>query len=476
MTVDNKIKLISQEIKKITEEYKTNEKLIHALIDSKGIEYAFYNERPWAAFVSSGLVSALETNSILEAHSQELPIKGVDEDTIKKIKNDFLKSSGFSHKKIDKKQYSSYNIDSFFHTTNDDVSFFVEYKVNKKFQMIDLAIDFLKFLIYTSSNESSNDIFVYVVGYKGPTTLEPISDDFFEITSEKITSVDKDKNIYIYRNNTLSSGSNSDYIKMAAELELFKNISDGSTSMETDKYDQYKNSKVINNLEIYGRNVATSNKMAANSKKIIELRDKMKKAWQFEGNAIDDEKLILIKITMSKLKTTKLAKDKATDDTHYVNHKATNWLLSFITAGAKKFGIDLEDSYFEIRDIRYDGKIINSKGNVGKKFKSMIEASTKIIEEDNQFSKEDVYRVVMHISDYYNLTHEFPEEETDKNHVRMPKLNPDYNAFIKLKETEKIYKKLYKDIFDEEFNYERFNETQDKNDQIGLKVMKKLLK
>lgn len=421
------------------EEYKKLEEKTMKRIESKKIEYSYHNERPVAQFITNYIDNKLGDDAFA---FHELPIKGLSEEEIKDVKKKFSTKLKLSDKSIEVK-FKRYYVDGYIGFSkpnqNENDGFFIEYKVNKKFNYLNFAIDILKFLIYTSRTEQRNTL-LYIELRKDNPSFSKISSTPYQTDIKNIETDKLDKhNIFIIDVNSLKIDDpeiQKQLILIDELKEFYDNLSDDST-LDKKKFDKFNNSVELEKITIYGKKVFFSKKILKNAEKIISLYKAAKKKMKAVDGALIEEDYNRISEAMKALRDSTIAKKNKSSDSHNVSNKMSNWLLSFLKSTAKKMMI--QEPEFITGDVYHDGSYHDVPNN---NFEEMVAVSDGVIKKE-EFNEERLFKILKHLNNVFNMV---LEEGTISSTGELPKLNKEYNKYRKISSSSDRLKMIKKEL------------------------------
>ena len=120
------------------------------------------NERTLSSIINYFLYKKFDSDYNVKLAVNEFPIKLLNTISTSDMSNLLLEVDG----EVSKSEWKNCYIDGFFKIENlyfhGDNYLFIEYKLEKKFKLIQLATDYLKYKIYTK-NSNKNTIFIFVI-------------------------------------------------------------------------------------------------------------------------------------------------------------------------------------------------------------------------------------------------------------------------------------------------------------------------
>lgn len=217
--IDDEILIFNKSFSTLSNNFKIN------YDDSTSI--SIFNERTMSYLCNNLIVNVLKDYKYnVKICVNELYIK-LEKKIKKEILNELCKEIGYIEPKT---KLNKFYVDGFLLIENlyfeGDNFLFLEYKMNSKFIFSDLALDFLKFKVYTYYNDK-NSIFVYSIFSKDtryPTILNSCDKKYCLLKKTISESEIKENKIFVYLNN-------SNNLNEISKKDIFDNSYDSNSEI-----------------------------------------------------------------------------------------------------------------------------------------------------------------------------------------------------------------------------------------------------
>ncbi len=286
---DELIDEIDNNIKKYSDNFNFEKKSLETQLKNT---IHILNERTVASTINYYLYETLNRGYNIKLAVNEFPIKLTNEISETDMDELLLEVN----EETDKTKWKNCYVDGFFKIENFyfpvENYLFIEYKLEKKFKLVQLATDYLKYKIYTK-NDDKKTIFTFVVCDKKenyPTIINDKTKKFHILDRRLDILLPLDTRIYVYIP-TNDSASDEDNIDEKDLYELFNELN--IISKKADYIDQFseKEFKVlenyqkvfIENMHKFNSKVIKANYIRKNYNFICSLWEKSKEILSNDG-------------------------------------------------------------------------------------------------------------------------------------------------------------------------------------------------
>lgn len=448
-------------------------------IKDNSLEIRHLNERPIAGYINDFLLKKGHDAKVLTFDMMhELPIKGLDEEKIGKIKDYFIKLFSMKRNEITK-QYKLFEVDGYLDILIDEtnIKMYIEYKSERKNSpsFLRFAADLLKFIIY--SNETNNETFLMYI------SLLPDGDSFKNILESEINIIDKKFNKDILDNNRVLIMSsklftlptkNNIYLEQAIIQEISNN-QDLEDSIPTEDspvdYDNLLRQEWFEKSQIYGKHVIQAYKIRKNMKIINDIHAKIQETYRMSDDVAGkyDKISNFISMVMNR------ARENGNGTTARFTeiHHNKNWLLAAIECYTK---IQIPNWYknykqdqewiFEVKEVNKYG-VVSNDSNAEEEYQNMILEVENILNETDNTEKVNIgnfYLVINHLNKYYEELMEY--SETYNTYI----WKSDYQNFKIKRRLKDLNGRLYKELIGAKRMAKDKNTYENITDDVKVKI------
>lgn len=252
------------------------------------------NERTLSSTINDYLYQYFKSNCFLNVKlaANEFKIKIVNTISSSNMQGLLLEVGG----NVNKSYWRYCYVDGFFKIKDlyfsGDNYLFIEYKLDKKFKLIQLATDYLKYKVYTRNN-NSNTIFAFVICDEKenyPTIINNKRKLFYMLNKKINTSLPLDTRVYLYVPN---GGSNhNDYIDDSSFIKLYEELI--TISKEADYINQFGENEfgIFNDYQkIFLENIYKYNSKVIKSRYIQQNYSYIVSLWEDANRMLGNDEI-----------------------------------------------------------------------------------------------------------------------------------------------------------------------------------------